>query len=358
MDALALQPHPLADLLPALSAAEQAELTASIAQHGQLEAAKTWRDADGVTWLLDGRHRATACRELNIELRTEAFAGDESAARTLVLALNVHRRHLSAAQRATAVAALATFDRGRRQSGTRAGLTQAEAAELAGVSERAVRGARVVLRDGEPDVLEKLVAGELSLRAAEAMTRQQLSAAFHTVRRESASDAWLSPPELVERAVRLLDGIDLDPCSGPERNIPAQRHLVHDEGTDAFEEPTWANPDGTPATVWLNPPFSGQGPGRWTRRLVSEYEAGNVSNAALLLPARVGSDWLRALGGFPRVELPRSAVTFAAGLGNPLHGEPVGPSPFAVILVGVGVSPAEMHAAFGDVGDVMLRFEP
>ncbi|MDW4572615.1 hypothetical protein R8Z57_07475 [Microbacterium sp. M3] len=293
-----------------------------------------------------------------MELRTEPFLGDEGAARDLVLALNVDRRHLSPAQRAVSVAALATYERGqRRQTGTRAGLTQPEAASLGGVSERAVRAARVVLRDAEPEMVEALVRGEVSLRAAESMTRAQRSAPFHAARRETQSDAWLTPPWVLDRASELLGGIDVDVASGPERNVPARRHLVLADGVDALAQASWRNPDDSPATAWMNCPFSGTGPGVWTRRMVAEYEAGHVSRAVLLLPARIGADWLRALGRFPRVELPRSAVRFAPGIGNPMHGQPVGPSPFAVILVGVGVEAAAMHQAFGDVGDVLVRYD-
>ena len=139
--------HPLALLLPELSTEEHRALTASIAEHGQLTPATSWVDEDGSEWLIDGRHRERACRELGIPLRVESLEGDESAARAFVLAANVMRRHLSPSLRAAAAAALAT--RGRGERGSAATFTQTEAAQAAGVSVRLVRAARTFAGDGQ-----------------------------------------------------------------------------------------------------------------------------------------------------------------------------------------------------------------
>jgi len=334
-----------------MAADEFSALLDSIRAHGQLVPAQVH---DGQ--LLDGRHRARACAELGLPLRTELFDGDDEAARAYVLATNIHRRHLTPSQRAMAAAALATRAPGRAQSGTRAGLTQAEAAATVGVSERTVRDARAVLRDAE--LTDRVVSGELTVQRAATMLRESLtgsqrSRVLHEVRRETASDEWLTPSHIVERATRALGGqIDLDPCADPARTVPAGRHMTAEE--DALGSAPWTAADGSPARAFLNPPYGGSGPGQWVRRLLREHEAGHVSRAILLLPARLGTEWMAALSEWPRAEL-TGRLCFTAGVGNPAHGQPAREAHFTSVVIGVGIAPGELHAAFGHLGPVMVR---
>ena len=85
--------HPLADLMPAMSEQEYAELRGDIEENGLLAPITLF---DGK--VLDGRHRARVCDELGIEPKTHNYVGDEPA--RFVLSMNVHRRHLTTTQRA------------------------------------------------------------------------------------------------------------------------------------------------------------------------------------------------------------------------------------------------------------------
>jgi hypothetical protein len=88
--------HPAADLFPMLDDDALTALSVDIKEHGQLE--PIWM-IEGM--ILDGRNRLVACRRAGVEPR---FAEWKQQANTspvsTVISLNLHRRHLSASQRA------------------------------------------------------------------------------------------------------------------------------------------------------------------------------------------------------------------------------------------------------------------
>ena len=106
----------------------------------------------------------------------------------------------------------------------------------------------------------------------------------------SVSAEWYTPQELVDRVVDVLGAIDLDPCSNShsEPAVPALTlYTAADDGLSPWQ-----------GRVYLNPPF-GDGISRWIERLVTEYEAGNVSEALALVPGRIDTAWFQRLYDFP-----------------------------------------------------------
>jgi hypothetical protein len=91
-----LTAHPLASLFPMASEDELAELKADIKKHGQLEPIRLFEGQ-----ILDGRNRDRVCLELGIEPKTVEYEGDDPAA--FVISMNLHRRHLSQAQKAEVI---------------------------------------------------------------------------------------------------------------------------------------------------------------------------------------------------------------------------------------------------------------
>lgn len=362
--------HPLVDLLPLLSEDDLGALIADIEAFGQREPATIWTDSADVTWLLDGRHRARAARHLGRTLTTTEFIGTEDEARSMVMSLNIHRRHLSPSARALAAAALATRQRG-GVSGQQAGLPvpprQADAARMAGVSERLVRDASAVMKFADDDIVRAVANGEMSVTAAAASVRerktdrQAATALFLSHRRSSSSDSWLTPPWIIDRAIACLGGIDGDVAAAPEKNVPATWSLS--ERDDGLTAETWANPDGSPSRLWVNPPYNanGRGPQDWTRRVVEEWAGGTVESALLLLPARPGARWQQELARFPRLEF-RGHLVFEPGVGNLARERwdqgTRSEAPFASIMVGVGVEPEQLYEHFGDVGVVLVAYKP
>ena len=99
IDPASIEAHPLAELLPTPSRAEQEQLFTSIAVNGQ--------QVEGIVLdgrLLDGRSRRGVCEQLGLPLRVRDFIGGEAEALTYVLDANVCRRDLSAAQLACVAA--------------------------------------------------------------------------------------------------------------------------------------------------------------------------------------------------------------------------------------------------------------
>lgn len=174
--------HPLAELIPAMTDAEYAELLADMKANGQLEPITLYEGK-----ILDGRHRARVCDELGIEPATRAYDGDSPAA--YVLSLNVKRRSLSVSQRAAlAVEFLPQLEEEARKRMGREGdsrrghntspaprshassdthRAREQAGELVGVSGASVDRAKRVKRDA-PDLYEKVKQGKVSVREADA----------------------------------------------------------------------------------------------------------------------------------------------------------------------------------------------
>lgn len=154
--------HPAADVFPMLEGEEYEALREDIRQNGVR--VRPVLDADGL--LVDGRNRLRACDELGI---TPVFDRLPAGADVVdfVISANLRRRHLNASQRAMFADAVANLRQGRqKQTGGTAGLTQQQAAQRFGVSERSVREARVVRESAAPEVVGAVEQGKLSVDAA------------------------------------------------------------------------------------------------------------------------------------------------------------------------------------------------
>lgn len=155
----------------------------------------------------------------------------------------------------------------------------------------------------------------------------------------SETPEWYTPPAIIERAVKVLGKIDLDPCAeqGAKPTVPAKKH--YREYDDGLAQP-WRG------TVYMNPPY-GTVIEDWCRKLRTEYEAGNVTAALALVPARTDTQWWQVLGEF--------AVCFIVGRLKFSGHENSAPFPSAVIYLGDDV-PAFIRA-FKDAGAIYGRLD-
>ena len=157
--------HPAADMFPPLEGAAFQELVADIRAHGLREPIVLHPDGR----ILDGRNRLRACAAAGIEPRYVTWDG-QGTAEAFVVSLNLHRRHLSEAQRAVIADDLATREHGFNQHADAypeaSSLSQADAAALMGVSRCSVQRARVVKRKGVPELVEAVTSDTIPLQTA------------------------------------------------------------------------------------------------------------------------------------------------------------------------------------------------
>ena len=121
--------------------------------------------------ILDGRNRYRACIEVDIEPRYEQFKGDDPLA--FVLSENLHRRHLTASQRAALAAEIANmtqsdagkqYGRGQDSSGNfTEAISNTKASGLFQVGEKYIREAKAIKRDA-PERFEELKRGEKTIQ--------------------------------------------------------------------------------------------------------------------------------------------------------------------------------------------------
>lgn len=86
----------------------------------------------------------------------------------------------------------------------------------------------------------------------------------------SESYEWYTPQVIIERVIKVLEKIDLDPCSNEgEPNIPATRHFtIKDDGLSK----EWYG------RVYMNPPY-GNKIKAWIKKLYNEFRSGRTTEA-------------------------------------------------------------------------------
>ncbi|HVA89210.1 MAG TPA: hypothetical protein VNL71_05160, partial [Chloroflexota bacterium] len=194
---MTLPVHPLAELIPPMSGEEFTELREDIKANGLAKAITLYEGK-----ILDGRHRAKVCDELGIKPSTTAYEGDSPVA--LVWSLNAVGRSFSPSQKAMVAADfLAPLEEEARKRKGAAGASAApgrpatktapdgavlsdevppadserastEAAQLTGASTRSVQRAKRV-KEADPELAEKVKAGEIAVTTAERIIAQRTS---------------------------------------------------------------------------------------------------------------------------------------------------------------------------------------
>ncbi len=175
-----MKAHPAALLLPQMTDDEYAGLKADIAANGQRHPVVVH-----LGLVLDGRHRLRACEDLGIDPKFEDFTGGDPIA--FVLSANVHRRSLTASQRAAvAVEAEALFAeqatkrmKAGKKTNPAADLPQGQAldhaAKATGASRRSAQNAKAV-KAADPETFEAIKRGEVTVdRAAKQVQAKNMA---------------------------------------------------------------------------------------------------------------------------------------------------------------------------------------
>jgi ParB-like chromosome segregation protein Spo0J len=296
--------HPLANLFPIIEGTEFDELVADIRQHGVRE----------IVWLydgkiLDGRNRYRAAQIASVPCPTMVYKGDNPIA--FVVSLNLRRRHLDESQRALVAAKLANMRQGERSDLAPNGaklISQTDAAELLNVSRRNVQRARQVIDDGADELVGAVERGAVSVSLAADIARnatkeeqreilaacdpKEIVAAARTIKTSqikltTGEFEWYTPAKYIEPAREVLGDIDLDPasCMIAQKTVQARRFFTIDD--DGLKQ-EWHG------RVWMNPPYARGMITEFTGKLVSEYKAGRVTSAIMVVHSTTDTSWFQA----------------------------------------------------------------
>lgn len=108
------------------------------------------------------------------------------------------------------------------------------------------------------------------------------------------SNEWYTPAMYIEAARSVMDGIDLDPASCEVANQTVRASHYYTKEDNGLMQPWYGR-------VWCNPPYGrttnqhGSYLEHFSRRLIDQYERGNVEQAILLIPANTGTSWFPPL---------------------------------------------------------------
>jgi len=327
--------HRFANAFPLLSGDDLDRLAADISEHGQREPIRTYEGE-----ILDGRNRYRACQIAGIDpwIEPSAATEDEDALRESVSA-NLHRRHLTASQRAMVGAALepmfAEMAKGRMVMG---GQGQAnlpdprqardDAAAVVNVGSRSIQHAKNVTQHGTPELAAAVVAGDIAVSAAASVSDWEPDVQREVVERvaagEKASDVikahvannsgnneWYTPVKYIEAARACMGGIDIDPASSEFANRTVKASTYYDEDANGLTQ-EWAG------RVWLNPPYAQPLIQHFAEALADRYAIGQVSEGILLTNNATETQWFQtAVRSASALCFPKGRIKFLDETGTP-----------------------------------------
>jgi phage N-6-adenine-methyltransferase len=117
------------------------------------------------------------------------------------------------------------------------------------------------------------------------------------------SQAWETPPELLEALATVFGRFDLDPCAPRKTRtrVKARSHFTAED--DGLTLP-WHG------TVFVNPPY-GRTLAKWVAKARSEVEGGRAGTVVALLPARPDTSyWHDHVAGHATVYFFRGRLRF------------------------------------------------
>ena len=330
----AITNHRYADIFPMMNEDDFNRLMEDVRENGLQEPIWLYEGK-----ILDGRNRYKACQELGIAPELRKYQGGDPL--KFVMSLNLARRHLNSSQCAFVAlevervlaeeakerqveAGKQRADSERNEVGAfvqlveffpQAGVAEPEsksrdkAASIIGnTNARYVQDAKKIEREA-PEVKELVMAGAVNM--ADAVKLAKLEPAKRAVAVErikqgespkdnilhsSDSNEWYTPARYADLAKKVMGDIDLDPASCIAANQSIQAKRIFDIEDDGFSR-NWSG------RVWLNPPYGrgedGSNQAAWSKKLIDEYKAGNVTEGMLLVNAATGNKWFADLWEFP-----------------------------------------------------------
>jgi ParB-like chromosome segregation protein Spo0J len=365
-------------LMPPLVEEEYQALKADIAERGVIVPIEV--DEEGN--ILDGHHRLKAWLELKEEgtelpdyPRAVRGGMTETQKRNYVRVLNIVRRHLTKEQLQKQWEAM-------RQDG----MTYQEIADATGNAESTVRTSiasvsqncetefpdEITGKDGKKYPAEKrrkkkkekpkppeappvsiFTGTDKGEEKAKAKAQKIVEAGSEGAKQQvqvtmfsHESEEYYTPPEYIEAAREVLGIIELDPasCEMAQEWVKAETfYTIADDGL----RQKWSG------RVWLNPPYGKEGndsnQGLWSQKLITEYEAGNVQEAILLVKAALGYEWFENIWRDWPVCFARKRLSFIKA-----NGTNEGRSKQATAFFYFGKDVDKFKEVFGQFGRVIM----
>jgi ParB family chromosome partitioning protein len=170
-----------------------------------------------------------------------------------------------------------------------------------------------------------------------------------------SNNEWYTPHRYIEAARAVLGEIDLDPASCEFANRVVKATRFYTKKDNGLMQP-WTV-DGKPTHVFLNPPYGKTQQGRasnleyFTRRLVEQYQCGNVTEAILLIPVNTATRWFETLWQYP-ICFPRFRLRFYNEQG------PSDGSSFGTCFVYLGTQEQRFIEVFQQFGQIATAVNP
>ena len=211
--------HPLCKAYPDIEGEVWKRMVADVRAHGIANPVLLWKGQ-----VVDGKNRLRAAVAAGLApdatLPIKPVAATEEELPLHILRHNELRRHQNPGQRAMAAADVATTDaRGGRPGNLAAGsyVSKAEAAEAAGVPERAVQDARAIQRDADPSVAQAVRDGDATLKDA-----TRVKDLPHAAQRAAVAEVKAGTARTLTTADATQTGIDFDaPAEGTSAKAKA-----------------------------------------------------------------------------------------------------------------------------------------
>ena len=161
----------------------------------------------------------------------------------------------------------------------------------------------------------------------------------NTLRYQTGSNEWYTPLDIIERARKVMGGIDLDPATSLIANRTVRATKFYTEADDSLNQP-WHG------RVWCNPPY-GKLTKPFSLRLLEEYQCKRVEQFMLLLNSNIlQTNWFEPLWE-ASVCILHGRLRFISPYGrnnNPTHGS---------ILIYQGQRAKSFIKIFSEVGHVV-----
>lgn len=242
--------HPIASLFPMIPDDELQALADDIKANGQREniVLMPMGPETEEYWLVDGRNRFRACEMAGVEPQygmDNRYFGEPDLIGPWIISHNLHRRHLTASQRAAIAVeyekrlAIEAAARQRAGKPVEAGGRASDlAGELLGVSGRTVRDAKFVA-EHDPGLFERVRAGEVSASLAASSIRESDSKrnTGDNIRRKFACDGDDGWETLFRTVTNGLKNLAEDENPERRRRLESQLNLIKEtiKGIDRGE---------------------------------------------------------------------------------------------------------------------------